>query len=170
MGATTSYLIPAGSEFYPLFLFISGAIILLLLAVLVMTLIQYVKARKIARKKLHERFTGKEILFADQKANYFGLQSLGGRQIRGNGVLVLTSDELYFFRFVPMKEISIPLTSITGIDTPKFFLGKSYFKPLLKVSYTDPDGNSEEVAWFIQKLDECQQALLPHINKAGKRK
>src|SRR5690349_16846302 len=59
--------------------------------------------------------------------SFFGQESHGATQGRGNGTLILTEDKLVFERWLPRRTYEIPLTSIRGFETPKSFLGKSRF-------------------------------------------
>jgi hypothetical protein len=38
------------------------------------------------------------------KANFFGELSKGGKQLRGNGALILTKEDVYFIRALPFKK------------------------------------------------------------------
>jgi hypothetical protein len=98
-----------------------------------------------------ERHPSAQVL--ERAAMFFGQESKGVTQLRGNGTLLLTERELYFRKWVPMTEYVIPLRSITAIETPKGHLGKTYGKPLLKVSYQRDDGQPDSIAWYVRDLD-----------------
>jgi hypothetical protein len=105
---------------------------------------------------LRERFpTAQAIL----PANYFGVESKGVAQMRGNGALVLTRDELFFERWVPRMELHIPLSAITAVETVRSHLGKAIARPLLKVSYTNADGAADSVAWYVADAASVKQTL-----------
>ncbi len=87
-------------------------------------------------------------------ANMFGLKPPGVKQIRGNGVLVLTSSLLYFRMLIPAKKLLIPVSSITGVETPKSFAGKTKGVKLLKVDFRKADGKTESAAWLVDRLEE----------------
>lgn len=99
--------------------------------------------------RLHPEPTLRRI---DPMANLFGLQSRGRRQIRGNGVLLATSEGLYFRMLLPGRVIDIPLADITGFGTESRFLGKSCGAPLLRVDYRS-GGATESAAWAVRDLD-----------------
>src|SRR5688500_13926202 len=63
--------------------------------------------------------------------SFFGQESHGVTQGRGNGTLILTEDKLVFERWLPRRTYEIPPASISGIETPSSFLGKSRVTPLL---------------------------------------
>ena len=47
-------------------------------------------------QEIEEMFLGKNVILMSKGANFFGQQSKGAaKQIRGNGVLILTDKELY---------------------------------------------------------------------------
>lgn len=85
-------------------------------------------------------------------ALFFGQQSRGVMQMRGNGTLILADDELLFKQWVVNKEFRIPLKSIQSIETPSSFLGKTQGVQLLKVSYLDESGTPDALAWRVRDL------------------
>ncbi|PWH12834.1 MAG: hypothetical protein DDG60_11580 [Anaerolineae bacterium] len=88
----------------------------------------------------------------ERAANFFGRESRGVMQMRGNGILVLTDAELIFEMWLWNTEVRIPLRSIQSVETPLSFLGKSRLTPLLKVVYTTPEGGTDAVAWQVSDL------------------
>lgn len=114
-----------------------------------------VKAKQV--KRLKEKFSGQTIV-CQSSANFFGQQSKGYKQSRGNGALIMTANELYFSLLVPANEISIPIKDIKEIRTGKSFLGKSKFKALLIIDYSD-DGNTDSVAWLVSDLPKWTEEI-----------
>ncbi|MCP4764059.1 MAG: hypothetical protein GY870_19960 [archaeon] len=104
-----------------------------------------------------------DIIKKSKMANFFGLKSSGLKQIRGNGILILTYNELYFKRYLPKKEISIPLPSIMRIETPKSFLKKFVSRPLLKIVFTNSIGEVDEIAWYVNNLDDWVSEINKNI-------
>lgn len=88
----------------------------------------------------------------DRTASFFGQESRGATQMRGNGTLILTDTDLIFEMWVPNTEFRIPLQSIQAIENPTSFLGKSRFAPLLKVKYVDQQGQTDSMAWQVRDL------------------
>lgn len=105
------------------------------------------------------RLKGKNIIFYTTSANFFGRESLGRRQIRGNGVLALTNDMLYFEMWKPKKQLQIFLSSIEGIETPKSHLGKTKFKPLLKIVFRNEKEELDSAAWFVRDLQKWKEII-----------
>lgn len=97
-------------------------------------------------------------------ANFFGEESSGPLQIRGNGTLALTDQRLFFRLWMPQQDISIRRSSIEAIEEGTSFLGKSYFQPLLIIRYTLPDGKTNRAAWLVPDLREWQRLLTPQGN------
>jgi len=92
---------------------------------------------------------------AERTANArgLGLESLGATQVRGNGWLVLTPDELHFRQWVPNRETRIPLAAVTTVETKRWWLGKSVGSKLLCVRWRTPDGGEDAMAWEVRDLD-----------------
>ncbi len=76
----------------------------------------------------------------------FGVESAGPRQVRGNGNLALTHDELVFAQWVPNRTLHIPRSSILEITTTRAHLGKTIGSKLLKIVWTNEVGERDSVA------------------------
>ncbi len=85
-------------------------------------------------------------------AIFYGQQSHGMAPLRGNGTLVITETEIYFKEWVTNKELRIPLNKITGLETPKAFLGKTNFRPILKIVFENEMGKSDAAVWWVEDL------------------
>lgn len=107
---------------------------------------------------IQNKYDEKTIIAATSSANFFGEQSKGGRQLRGNGGLVLTKDEVYFIRALPFKEYVIPLDSITEVSLPESFNGRSVFSKLLCVRYKTNSG-SDAIAWAVKNPESWKEAI-----------
>ena len=119
--------------------------------------------------EIMEKFKDKKVLGAYGNAMFFGQESRGITQIRGNGVLVLTETELYFEMWFPKRILQIPFNSIQRIETPKSHLGKTRNKKLLKVVFINESGEIDSVAWFIRKRVEewvvALEKIIQNINR-----
>ncbi len=134
-------------------LIVAGSVILGLLLLLILLRIILRQVRSSLKTYIREHFDKTEILKSTVSANYFGRQSLGGRQVKGNGALVLTKDTLYFKRAVPHLEIIIPLTSILEISMPRSFNGRSVGGKLLCVEYKK-EQEQDAIAWSLPGTGE----------------
>jgi len=128
------------------------------LALLVMFNLFFRAVRKNLLREIQQRLAGREIVKQTTGANLFGVKSLGAKQLRGNGALVLTATELYFLRALPKTEYRILLTDITGITLPKSFNGKTVFRPLLCVHFRDTAGE-DAMAWAVRDPESWRQGI-----------
>jgi hypothetical protein len=131
--------------------------VLILLGVLFLVLRAVSGALKRQAAEVRQRYPQATLVVPG--ANFFGQESLGARQIRGNGTLVLTDTELFFEKLAPRKEFHIPLTSISAIETPSSHLGKSVGRRLLKVVFQAESGAPDSIAWFVRDLDTVKRQL-----------
>lgn len=115
-------------------------------------------------EKAIAHFQDRKILLTDPFANYFGLQSRGMKQIRGNGILILTEKELFFELYIPKKELTIPIYQLKAVETTSSFLGKTKFKKLLKIIFHRPTGEKDAAAWLVKNLDEWKITLKQQIS------
>lgn len=117
---------------------------------------------RLTQKKLEKyiltEFNKDEILGATTRANFFGLKSLGSKQIRGNAAIVLTNDKLFSIRASPFQELVIPIENIDEISLPTSFNGRSVFKQLLCIHYQN-DGQEEAIAWTLANPEKWKQAI-----------
>jgi hypothetical protein len=128
---------------------------LLILAGIALAALPGILVRRLGRSVLAEvlrTHPEHSISRIDPMANCFGVRSRGVRQVRGNGVLLVSADGLYFRMLAPKREIAIPLREITGFGTEKSFLRKSKGIPLLRVDYLSAEG-PESAAWAVRDLD-----------------
>ncbi len=118
--------------------------------------------KKIFKKRIneiHEKVRDKRILLVDDMSNFFGLESLGVWKVRGNGVLLLTEEQLIFGMWKPKKELIIPIKSIIKITNPKSHMHRSVFRPLLKVIFNNEIGEIDSAAWYVQHLDKWNEVF-----------
>ena len=97
-------------------------------------------------------------------ANFFGQESLGIKQVRGNGVLMLTSEELIFEYWVPKKVLRIPLSKIHSIEQTKWHLRKTKGVNLVKVLFTNKNFIEDSAAWWVRETEEWLQLLGNIVN------
>ncbi len=144
-----------------------------LYAVLGLVVIAGAVAAGIAIRRLCQRriddvahaLRGARILRQADSANFFGRQSLGLGQVRGNGVLALTPERLHFLLYLPRREFSVEVASITGIERTRWFLGKSKGRELLQVNFRDAAGAPDAMAWLVPDLEEWEQALGDAVSR-----
>ena len=134
------------------------SIVCCIACLLIMLKITFGAVQKKLDDAILNRFDLREIIGATTKANFFGEKSKGGCQVRGNGALVLTKEELFFIRAAPEKEFSIPVQNITNISLPRSFNGKSILHPLLCVHFR-VENKEDAMAWAIKKPQRWQKAI-----------
>jgi len=92
-------------------------------------------------------------------ANLFGVKSSGMKQIRGNGILLLTASEIYFRMLLPAREFRVPLGSIKSVETPVSFLGKTKGIKLLKIDFINDTGEADSAAWLVSDLEKWVETI-----------
>jgi hypothetical protein len=112
------------------------------------------------RRRATRRLAGLGVL-READANSFGVESAGKRQVRGNGSLALTEEELVFAQWVPDRIVRIPRASIIEVTTPRSHLGKTMFRKLLKVTWETESGAPDSIALLVRDLDAWVEAVQP---------
>lgn len=136
------------------------SVVLLVLAILAFVALLLFLARfPVARRARRQKAELGDSAQRRENAQGLGLESRGKGQVRGNGWLVLTGDELRFRQWVPSRETRIPLAAITEVDTPRWWLGKSVGSRLLVVRWRTPEGGEDAMAWNVRDLDGWLAAL-----------
>ena len=97
------------------------------------------------------------------KANFFGIESRGVMQIRGNGILLLTNTDLVFAMFRPTREYLIPLANIEKVELVQSHLTKTVFQPLLKVYFRNEEGTADSAAWWVANPTKWKNELEQSI-------
>jgi hypothetical protein len=105
------------------------------------------------RRAHREHLQGLDLLLEEPGANSLGVESAGPWQVRGNGSLVLTEDELLFAQWVPKRLLRIPRHSIVEASKANSHLGKWIGRPLLKITWTRDDGEEDSIALWVKDLD-----------------
>ena len=112
------------------------------------------------------QFPRESLLGGTESAKFFGVRSLGMGQMRGNGILLLTADGLHFQMLVPKREFEMPFSKIVSVKTPKSFLGKSIFRPLLEVEFISETGVTDSMAWYVPDLEQWKQSIEKAAGRA----
>ncbi len=138
----------------PVFIYIGGGILFFFILIVIVKILAKKRTAQVLKK-----FKDKNIVRISSSANFFGLQSKGSGQVRGNGILVLTKNKIYFEMWLPKKVIDIPISKIVKVDTVKSHLKKTKFKPLLKITFTHEDGNKDSAAWLVNNTQEWRDGI-----------
>lgn len=127
-------------------------IVILVVGIAVITLVGAVLLLKVLKRQLGRTVAAAvdpaAILMQDHRANFFGIESKGVLQVRGNGALVLTETALEFFMLVPSTRITVPLEEVTRVGLVKSHLGKTIFRDLLKVWFRRGD-ELDSIVWYV---------------------
>jgi hypothetical protein len=110
-------------------------------------------------REVRDRLGEDAIVRIDDVVRFFGLESASVFQIRGNGCLAATEDEIRFILWLPRQELRIDRSSVTAIETPRSHRGKATLRRLLRVRYTDATGRPDAAAWEVRDLDAWLDAL-----------
>lgn len=145
-----------------------------LVPLIILGIIRYYlyKLEKNKVEKVTDRFGKSYIRMISSNTNYFGQASKGAMQVRGNGVLAITGEELYFEKWSSEDCLLVPVGNIITIEEVKTFLGKTKFRPLVKISYITEEGNLDSSAWlikdsksWIEKMNKiCKNTIDGKIN------
>ena len=122
---------------------------------------------RIAKNRVEQvkaKFDENEIILATSHVNFFGQESLGSKQTRGNGYLILTENVLYFMMLIPKREIVISMQAVTGSELTSWHIGKSKSRPLLKVVFTNGEGKRDSGAWLIRDPNKWKEEIEELIN------
>lgn len=118
----------------------------------------FAAVRRRLLKTIAERFSANEIIMSTANANYFGLESKGGRRLRGNCALVLTEDMLWSRLAASPRGLSIPVRNIRNVSFVKSHCGRSVFVDLLRVDFLADDAE-DAAAWYVRDPARWKEAI-----------
>jgi hypothetical protein len=104
------------------------------------------------RKRARGHFEGLALL-READANSLGVESRGPWQVRGNGNLALTDEELLFAQWVPNRVVRIPRELILEVTMTRSHLGKTIGRDLLKVVWANEAGERDSIALAVEDTD-----------------
>jgi len=140
---------------YYIGILISG--LLLFFTVVILFIRRY--AIKLEEEYKSKQFATEEILFIDNGANLFGIDTLNSLQLRGNGLLIITEDSLFFRLFFPKKEIKIEMKRVFNIEFIKSFKGKSILRLLTKIDYNNNEGSIDSIVLYIKEKKKLKETI-----------
>ena len=114
--------------------------------------------------EVKERLGPDRVLLLEDGANSFGVESRGPWQIRGNGCLGASDEEILFIMWFPRREIHIRRERVTAVERARSHLGKTIFRDLLRVRYTNDDGVPDSAAWWVRDLVRWEEVLRDRPN------
>ena len=114
-------------------------------------------------ERIQERFPTEEIILSETTANFFGLESRGSWQIRGNGVLVLTPNELWFSRFIKRDDITIPINTIQEVRLVDSHLGKRILGRKLIYVQFETSAGKDSIAWLVADPERWKMKILAFV-------
>lgn len=120
----------------------------------------FVALRRMAQRRreaAHQQYP--DARFIDAGALFFGQQSKGVAQLRGNGTLIVTHADIIFQQWVTNREFRIPLTAIQSIENPTSFLGKWQGVPLLQINFLNDSRQTDAMAWRVRDLSGIQREI-----------
>jgi hypothetical protein len=119
--------------------------------------------RKIKKRveEIFEPYKGVPMIKFAQNVNFFGQETKGLGQMRGNGCLILTNTELYFEMWWPKRTLKVPRHLISNVENPppKWHLKKTKNRPLLKIHFTNEQGYEDSAAWIVPELEQWISSL-----------
>ncbi|MFN2587926.1 MAG: hypothetical protein ABR613_07400 [Actinomycetota bacterium] len=117
------------------------------------------KRRRAIAAEIHARLGEESIVAADESANFFGVESRGRAQLRGNGYLAASPHQILFIMWLPRRELAIPRDRVSAVERTRSHLGKTIGRQLLRVRFTNDAGRPDSVAWFVRDLPAWEAAL-----------
>lgn len=116
------------------------------------------KLRNEAVNALREAVGGEKV-FHVEDCNFFGRQSRGYAQVRGNGLLALTDRGIHFRMFLPRRYLFILLGDVGSVSVGGSFLRKSQGRKILRVDFRTPGGSEDACGWLVSSPEWWIEAL-----------
>ena len=133
------------------------AVTLIPLAVVLGLVIWWLRREKRAITRQWER-EGVIFLRRPEGANFSGLESKGMGQVRGNGFIALTGENLRVTRAVPAAEWRIPHRHLKQVSLEPSFLGKQRGTPVLVITF-EADGQIDRLGVYVRDGADWVEAI-----------
>lgn len=117
------------------------------------------RRRRSIAAEIDARLGAEGIVAADESANFFGVESRGMAQVRGNGHLAASTSRILFIMWLPRRELTIPRDRVTAVERATSHLGKTMGRQLLRVRFTNDAGRPDSAAWLVRDLAAWETAL-----------
>lgn len=138
-------------------LLFAGAVVI---AVVMATRAAVQRMSAASAEAIDREFAGVEVVRKAPMANYFGLESKGGKQLRGNGALVATPEELWFRRAGASEPLRVARHTITATSIVRSHAGKSVGRALVRVDFEGQEG-PDAAAWYVPDAEAWAAELQP---------
>ena len=114
-----------------------------------------------AKALVDKRFDTSEIKLRDDNANFGGIRSLGQSQCKGNGILVLTDNEIFFSQYCCGGEdgIAIPLDKINNVKSESTYLGRTQLGMKHLIIEYQVDGKEDAIGFLLRDLKSWMDKL-----------
>jgi len=142
-----------------------GAVLLMFFAIFAFIIFLTIHISKRTREINSFLESSGEIRLKAVHANFFGRDSLSRNQARGNGILAILNETLYFEMYMPKRTLEIPLGMIRDVERATSFLGKTKMQPLLVVHFMNEYGHDETAAWLVSNLSKWEETLKQTLSK-----
>lgn len=133
-------------------------VVLLVAGIVVLVKLLVGRLSSSSQSAIAQQFADSSVAKSDPMANFFGLESKGGAQVRGNGALVLTESELWFRRIGSSTPLRIPLQDISGADVTGSHAGKTVGRTLLRVRFRT-GSVTDSAAWLVENPESWVHAI-----------
>jgi hypothetical protein len=109
-------------------------------------------------RRARRHFEGLAVL-REEEVLSLGVESGGPWQVRGNGNLALTAEELLFAQWLPNRLLRIDRRTIVEVTSARSHLGKTLGSDLLKVTWTPETVPEDSVAFYVLDLEGWLETL-----------
>ena len=133
------------------------AVTLIPLAVIFGLMVWWLGRKKSAITRQWER-EGAVFLRGPEGANFSGLESQGMGQVRGNGFIALTGEDVRVARAVPAATWRIPHRQIKTATLEPSFLGKRRSSPVLVITF-EADGQRDRLGVYVRDGQAWVEAI-----------
>ena len=126
-------------------------------------IIWWLRRKKSALTRQWER-EGVVFLRGPEGANFSGLESKGMGQVRGNGFIALTGQDLRVTRAAPATEWRIPHQQIKQVTLEPSFLGKQRGGMKVLVVTFEQDGQPDRIGVYVRNGAAWVEAVTNAAN------
>ncbi len=118
--------------------------------------------RRLSRKALTqamENWESEGVILSERVSNFFGRESAGYAQVRGNCAFLLTEAGLRHLMWSPRRQLTINWDKVRKAEKVKYHLGKTKLRHLVKVHFINEKGEPDSAAWYVRNVELWIEAI-----------
>ncbi len=115
--------------------------------------------RNMEARRIRKMFLEDEILLSSFGVQYYGVESEPGKPLKSTGVLVLTTDGIFYRAKFLNRMLQIPGDKISSITAVNIFKGKDMYQKIVSINFVNEKGDRDRAGFRIPYPERWSMAI-----------